>query len=162
MSLEVPTRPIRRSRRPILVPPLIALAVVAAALIAGPAPAPGPSPLASPAPTEAPVAAGLTDCRDLRAVPCRDTVRAAQLALDSGYPPITSATASRSLICGNDFDCPRGMLDRARPAGSVIFRFADESIAWVNVLWLDVSSLRFEDGTERLAGYVVRWFGADA
>jgi hypothetical protein len=162
MSYEVPTRPIRRSRRPILIPPFIALAVVAAAILARPASAPGPVPRDSPAPTAAPVAVGLTWCRDLRAIPCRDTVRAAQLALDSGYPPITSATASQSLICGNDFDCPRGMLDRARPAGSVIFRFTDESVAWVNVLWRDVSSRRFEDGTERLAGFVVRWFGPGA
>jgi hypothetical protein len=161
MSYEVQPRPLRRSRRPILVPPLIAIVVVAAAVIAGPTSVPGPPPLDSPAPTAAPVAAALTDCRELRAIPCRDTVRAAQLALDSGYPPITSATASRSLICGNDFDCPRGMLDRARPAGSVIFRFTDESVAWVNVLWLDVSSRRFEDGTERLAGFVVRWFGPE-
>ncbi|MEX2011658.1 MAG: hypothetical protein WEF51_05435 [Chloroflexota bacterium] len=88
-------------------------------------------------------------------------VRVAQRALDWTYPPITSATVWRSLICGNDSDCPRGLLDRARPAGSVVFTFVDGSVGWVNVLWLDVSSRRFEDGTERLDAYVVRAFGPE-
>lgn len=88
-------------------------------------------------------------------------VRVAQRALDWTYSPITSATVWRSLICGNDSDCPRGLLDRARPAGSVVFTFVDGSVGWVNVLWLDVSSRRFEDGTERLDAYVVRAFGPE-
>jgi hypothetical protein len=159
MEYEVPTGPIRRSRRPILVPPLLALAVVAAALIAAPPQVSGPRPVESPAPTTTPLAASLADCHGLRAPTCRDTVRVAQLALGPGYPPIAASSAWRSLICGNDFDCPRGMLARARPAGSVVFTFVDGSVAWVNVLWLDVSSRRFEDGTERLTAYVVRSFG---
>lgn len=163
MTYEVPTRPIRRSRRPILIPPIVALAVVAAALIAGPPPGPGPSlESPAPAPTAQVLSADLTDCNELRTFPCRDVVRVAQLALDWTYSPITSATAWRSLICGDDSDCPRGILDRARPAGSVVFTFVDGSVAWVNVLWLDVSSRRFEDGTERLDAYVVRWFGTGA
>jgi hypothetical protein len=89
-------------------------------------------------------------------------VRVAQLSLDWGYSPITSATVWRSLICGNDSDCPPGMLDGSRPAGSVVFTFIDRSVAWVNVLWLDVSSRRFEDGTERLTAYVVRAFGPES
>jgi hypothetical protein len=44
----------------------------------------------------------------------------------------------------------------------VVFTFADMSVAWVNVVWVDVSSRRFEDGTERLRAYVVRWFAADS
>lgn len=88
-------------------------------------------------------------------------VRVAQLALDWSYSPIASATAWRSLICGNDSDCPQGTLDGARPAGSIVFTFVDGSVAWVNVLWLDVSSRRFEDGTERLDAYVVRAFGPE-
>jgi hypothetical protein len=160
MSYEVATRPIRRSRWPILIPPLIALAVVAAALIAGPPPVPVP-PLQSPSPTAPALSAALTDCNELRAYPCRDVVRVAQLALDWTYSPITSATAWRSLICGNDSDCPRGILDGARPAGSVVFTFVDGSVAWVNVLWLNMASRRFEDGTERLDAYVVRAFGPE-
>lgn len=160
MSYEVPTRPIRRSRRPILIPPLIALAVIAAALVAGPPADPAP-PLDSPAPAPTALSAALTDCNELRAYPCRDIVRVAQLALDSTESPIASATAWRSLICGDDSDCPRGTLDRARPAGSVVFTFVDGSVAWVNVLWRDVSSRRFEDGTERLDAYVVRAFGPE-
>jgi hypothetical protein len=160
MSYEVQTRPIRRSRRPILIPPLIALAVVGAALIAGPPPLSAP-PLESPAPAPTALPAALTDCNELRAYPCRDIVRIAQLALDSTESPIVSATAWRSLICGNDSDCPRGILRRARPAGSVVFRYVDGSVAWVNVLWLEVSSRRFEDGTERLDAYVVRAFGPE-
>jgi hypothetical protein len=159
MSYEVPAGPIRRSRRSILVPPLLAAAVVAAALIAGPSPIPRPPEPASPPPTAAPVAAGATDCRELRAIVCRDTVRAAQLALGADYPTIASATAWRSLICGDTLDCPPAMLARSRPAGSVVFTFADTSVAWVNVVWVDVSSRRFEDGTEHLAAFVVRWFG---
>jgi hypothetical protein len=162
MSYEVPTRPIRRSRRPILIPPLVALAVVAIALFARPTPVPVP-PLESPAPapTVPPLSAALTDCNELRSFPCHDMVRVAQLALDWSYSPITSATAWRSLICGNDSDCPPGMLDEARPAGSVVFTFIDGSVAWVNLLWLDVSSRRFEDGTERLRAYVIRAFGPE-
>lgn len=160
MSYEVPTGPIRRSRRPILVPPLIAIAVVAAALVAGPPRIPVPVPGASPVPTAAPLAASLTDCNELRFA-CRETMRVAQLALDWSHPPIASATAWRSLICGNDSDCPRGMLDGARPAGSVVFTFVDGGVAWVNVLWLDVSSRRFEDGTEKLTAYVVRAFAPE-
>jgi hypothetical protein len=161
MTYEVPTRPIRRSRRPILIPPLIAVAVVAAALIAGPPRVPEPSVSPSPAasPTASVLSADLTACNELRAYPCRDVIRVAQLALDRTYSPIASATAWRSLICGNDSDCPRGFLDRARPAGSVVFTFVDGSVAWVNVLWLDVSSRRFEDGTERMDAYIVRAFG---
>jgi hypothetical protein len=162
MTYEVPTRPIRRSRRPILIPPLIALAVVAAALVAGPPRISGPPVGPSPAPTVAMLSAALTDCNELRTFPCRDIVRVAQLALDWTYSPIQSATVWRSLICGNDSDCPRGILDRARPAGSVVFTFVDGSVAWVNVLWLDVSSRRFEDGTERLDAYVVRAFGPES
>ena len=161
MSYEVPTRPIRRSRRPILIPPLIALTVVAMAVMAGPAPAPVPPLEVSPVPTAPPVSAGITECNELRAFPCRDMVRVAQHALDPKYAPITSAKAWRSLICGNDSDCPPGMLDRARPAGSVVFTFVDGSVAWVNVLWLDVSSRRFEDGTERLDAYLVRALGPE-
>lgn len=156
MSYEVPAGPIRRSRRTILVPPLIAFAVVAAAVIAGPPPAPTPTPPVTPPPTAAPVAAEVTECQELRVRACREAVRAAQLALGSDYPPIESATAWRSLICGDNLDCPPSRLTRARPAGSVVFTFADKSKAWVNVLWLDVSSRRFEDGTERLTGFVVR------
>jgi len=162
MSYEVPTGPIRRSRRPILIPPLIALAVIAAAVIGGPPPDPGPLPETSRPATTAPVlSAELTDCNELRPYPCRDVVRVAQLALERNESAIASATAWRSLICGNDSDCPRGILDRARPAGSVVFTFVDGSVAWVNVLWLDVSSRRFEDGTERLNAYVVRAFGPE-
>ena len=162
MSYEVPTRPIRRSGPPIL-PPLIVLAVVAAALIAGPPPVPGPVPERPvPAPTATVLSAALTDCNELRVLPCRDVVRIAQLALDWPYSPIASAKAWRSLICGNDSDCPRGTLEGARPAGSVVFTFVDGGVAWVNVLWLDVSSRRFEDGTERLDAYVVRAFGPES
>lgn len=163
MSYEVPTGPIRRSRRPILVPPLIAVAIVVAALLAGPGPASLPVPIDSPAPaTATPLDSALTSCRELRPVACRDTIRAAQLAIEPGVAPIASATAWRSLMCGDDFDCPRGTLDGARPAGSVVFTFSDGSSAAVNVLWVDVSSRRFEDGTERLRAYVVRWFAADS
>jgi hypothetical protein len=164
MSYEIPTAPIPRSRRPLLVPPLIAIAVVVAALIAGPPPVPGPPPN-SPAPSvpasPAPLTAA-TSCGDVRAFTCRATVRAAQLALETGFPPIASATAWRSLICGNDSDCPLGMLERARPAGSVVFTFIAGSVAGVNVLWLDVSSRRFEDGTELLSARVVRWYSPDS
>jgi hypothetical protein len=164
MSYEVPTGPIRRSRRPILVPPLIAVAVVVSALLAGPGPASFRAPAASsPAPaTAAPLDSALTSCRELRPVVCRETIRAAQLVLEPGFAPIASATAWRSLVCGDDSDCPRGMLDGARPAGSVVFTFVDGSSAAVNVLWVDVSSRRFEDGTELLRAYVVRWFAAGA
>lgn len=162
MSYEVPTRPIARSRRPILIPPLVALAIVAVALFASPTTDPVPPPeRPPPASTAAPLSAALTDCNELRAFPCRDMVRVAQLSLDSSYSRITSATAWRSMICGNDSDCPPGMLDGSRPAGSVVFTFIDGSVAWVNVLWLDVSSRRFEDGTERLTAYVVRAFGPE-
>jgi hypothetical protein len=163
MSYEVPAGPIRRSRRPIVVPPLIALAVLAVALIAGPPSVPRPSPSGGPAPTAestpAPLVAGVTDCGELRALVCRDAVRAAQLALGSDYPAIELATAWRSLICGDNLDCPPSMLAHARPAGSVVFTFADTSSAWVNLVWTDVSSRRFEDGTEHLTAFVVRWFG---
>jgi hypothetical protein len=162
MSFEVPPGPIKRSRRPILVPPLIAIVVVATALIAGPPPVPGPSEQARVAPTAPPLAATLIDCQDRRQFVCRETVRAAQVALGSDYPAIASATAWRSLICGDTLDCPPAMLTRSRPAGSVVFTFADMSVAWVNVVWVDVSSRRFEDGTERLRAYVVRWFAADS
>lgn len=161
MSYEAPVGRIPRSRRPVLVPPLIAVAVVLAALLAGPGPAPLSAPAASPAPaTAAPLDSAMTSCRELRPVACRATIRAAQLALEPGFAPIASATAWRSLVCGDDFDCPRGTLDGARPAGSVVFTFVDGSSASVNVLWVDVSSRRFEDGTERLRAYVVRWFAA--
>jgi hypothetical protein len=161
MSYEVPPGPIRRSRRPILVPPLIGVAVVVAAWLSGPMPARLSAPAETPAPaTAAPLDSALTSCPELRPLACRDTIRAAQLVLEPGFAPIASATAWRSLMCGDDFDCPRGTLDGARPAGSVVFTFTDGTSAAVNVLWVDVSSRRFEDGTERLRAYVVRWFAA--
>jgi hypothetical protein len=163
MSFEVPPGPIRRSRRPILVPPFVAIAVVVAAVLSGPTPDLRSAPADSAVPaTAAPLDSALASCRELRPLACRDTIRAAQLALEPGLAPIVSATAWRSLMCGDDFDCPRGVLDGARPAGSVVFTFTDGTSAAVNVLWVDVSSRRFEDGTERLRAYVVRWFRAGA
>ena len=78
MTYEVELRPIPRSRRPLVIPPLIAIAVVAAALIAGPTPDVNPSPTDGPVATDPPpLDATLTACRALRPLPCRDTVRAA-------------------------------------------------------------------------------------
>jgi hypothetical protein len=155
MAFEVALRSLGRSRRPIVVPPLIAAAVIAIAILGG-RPGPAPPPAVSPQP---PVLADVTECVDVRPVTCRQAAEVAAVALGVGHPTIASAKVWRSLLCGDTLDCSPTLLLRTRPAGSVVFTFDDRTVAWVNLVWVDVSSRRFEDGTERLTAFVVRWFG---
>ena len=66
-------------------------------------------------------------CRDLERVACLRIARAAVLALPQELPPVTAATAWRSLLCNDTLDCPSRYLDGAEPLGSIIFEFADGS-----------------------------------
>jgi hypothetical protein len=67
------------------------------------------------------------ECHDVDARQCRRIVAAALAALPADLPEVRAAEAWRSLVCGDDFDCPPSYLADSVPAGSVIVRFADDS-----------------------------------
>lgn len=83
--------------------------------------------LSRPAALERPGLPADLDCRDLAPAACRRVATAALAALPADLPPVRSATAWRSLVCGDATDCPSRQLARAFPLGSVIVAFVDGS-----------------------------------
>ena len=66
-------------------------------------------------------------CHDVDEHQCRRLVREALRVLPAEMPRVRAASAWRSLVCGDDFDCPSEYLRGSQPAGSVIVTFVDGS-----------------------------------
>ena len=164
MSFEVPVSTVsgRGGRRGITGIALAAAAFVLVAVLAGrldapdgPPPQPRPAAFAvagsassEPSPTVRPagiprvitasVARRLPDvmtCNDVDEELCERIVRAALRVLPPDLPRVGEASAWRSLVCNDTFDCPPRYLRDSAPLGSVIVGFDDDgpSIA-VNVV----------------------------
>jgi len=89
---------------------------------------------------------------------CSAAVLAAREALGGADVSIDSARAWPTLVCGDDLDCPRALLARSDPVGSVTLSLADgRGEVWVNVLRVPAPTRLNETG-ERLVAQVIRWF----
>lgn len=144
MHYEASGRATPRRRWPILVPPLLAVALVAAAL-AGRAGESSPADQdANPGADRPEATAALVrwiECGGLPNADCGAAVAAARHALDDSFPAVHTATVSPSLICGDDLECPHWFLRRSRSVGSVVLTFVDSPLeAWVNVVEPDVAA----------------------
>jgi len=72
-------------------------------------------------------------CHDLAAGPCGRVAAAAVDVMGPGAP-VQSIDVWRSLLCGDDLDCPPGRLAGLRPLGSAVVVLGDaEPAGWVNV-----------------------------
>jgi hypothetical protein len=131
-----------RSSRPVLLVAATIVGLLAIAIVAGepenrgvPAngrPLGGAGP-AAPSSERASTGTAVVRCHDLAAGPCR---RVAAAAMDAIGPDaaVESIDVWRSLLCGNDLDCPPSRLARLRPLGSAVVGLgAAEKAARVNV-----------------------------
>jgi hypothetical protein len=169
-SYEVETGPIGQGRRSLLLPLLGAVLVVTAAALgtllprsAEPTPAaagPGPDAAtvpraAAPTPWRDPPAE--VDCGAMPVFECPDAVDAARLAIGEIPLAVEKAQAWPSLICGDDFDCPRRLLASSDPVGSVALTLSDHDVVWINVFRVPRPN-RLDENGEALEARVVRWF----
>ena len=100
----------------------------------------------------------VVDCGRMPAYQCSAAVLAAREALGGADVSIDSARAWPTLVCGDDLDCPRALLARSDPVGSVTLSLADgRGEVWVNVLRVPAPTRLNETG-ERLVAQVIRWF----
>jgi hypothetical protein len=161
MQYQASGRASSRRRWPLVVPPLLALALVAAGL-AGRAGEQAPADEATnPEAARAPIVRWI-ECGGVANAECGAAVAAARRALDDPIPTVHTATVSPSLICGDDLDCPRWFLHGSRSVGSVVLTFADSPLeAWVNVVEPDpepAQSGLVEQPPGQFLGRVIRWF----
>jgi hypothetical protein len=163
MSFEVPVSTVagHGGRRGVTGIALAAAALVVVAALAGrlqaadgPPPQPRPAEFAvtgpasgEPSPTVRPagvtrsitavVARRLPDamtCNDVEEELCERIVRAALRVLPPDLPSVGEASAWRSLVCNDTFDCPPRYLRDSEPLGSVIVGFDDGPSIAVNVV----------------------------
>jgi hypothetical protein len=66
------------------------------------------------------------DCPDLDRRLCLRVARAALLALPPDAAVIRDMTVWKSLLCGDELECPHHYLDGSMPLGSAVIRFSDE------------------------------------
>jgi hypothetical protein len=114
-----------------------------------------PASSASPAPGRLPGADAI-DCHDLAPGPCAAVSLASVRELDGDRLGVTAIDAWQSLLCGDDFDCPRPRLTGNRPLGSAIVTVDTGARAWVNVLETGSSP---GDGAapDRTIAWIIRW-----
>ena len=94
----------------------------------------------------------------MSAYACSAAVLAAREALGGADVSIDTARVWPTLVCGDDLDCPRALLARADPVGSVTLSLADgRGEVWVNVVRVPAPSRLNETG-ERVVAQVIRWF----
>ena len=172
-SYEVVGRRPGPRRRVVLAPFLIALGVLAAGFLGngltGRAPAAVTSGISlnlgtAPVPSSAEAVPGpprVVDCGRMPAYECPAAVLAAREALGAVDASIDLARAWPTLLCGDDLDCPRSLLARADPVGSVTFALSDGRVVWVNIL-REPAPTRLNETGERLVAQVIRWFSAEA
>ena len=133
MQYQASGRASSRRRWPLVVPPLLAVALVVAGL-AGRAGESRPDEGADPAPTASPIVRWI-DCGGVATEECGAAVAAARRALDDTFPTVHTATVSPSLICGDSLECPPWFLRDSRSVGSVVLTFVDSPlVAWVNIV----------------------------
>ena len=99
-------------------------------------------------------------CGPVNLSACRQLVRAGVVLLPEGRQTV-HASVYTSLVCGDDFDCPRSLLRDAEPAGSVVLTLGDGSAAWVNVV-SKLATGRIGRPTRTYLGLLVRWIPSDA
>jgi hypothetical protein len=166
-SYEFETAPIRSGHRAAVIAVVAAFLIVAAAVAgvvlprpAGPDTAvvrdPGPSPAVPPELSPTAIV-----CDGLRDAECVAAVSAARRAIGDVHVTLETARAWPTLLCRDDLDCPRPLLQASEPVGSVVLTFADIGVAWVNVFRLPEPN-RLNENREVLAGRVVRWFPPDS
>ena len=173
-SYEVVGRPPGPRRRLVVVPFLLAAGVLAAGFLGhgltglggrAPISAISVAPVAAePVPVVPPALAvpgppRVVECGRMPAYACPAAVLAAREALGEVDASIDTAKAWPTLICGDDLDCPRALLARADPVGSVTFALSDGRVVWVNVL-REPAPTRLNETGSRLVAQVIRWFNA--
>ncbi|HEU0235985.1 MAG TPA: hypothetical protein VFR14_06035 [Candidatus Limnocylindrales bacterium] len=160
MQYQASGRASNRRRWPLVVPPLLAVALVAAGL-AGRAGEVPPDDGAHPSPSASPIVRWI-DCGGVANQECGAAVAAARRALDESFPIVHTATVSPSLICGDSLECPPWFLRDSRSVGSVVLTFVDSPlVAWVNVVEPDPSAVPDGEGdgsAPELLGRLVRAF----
>jgi hypothetical protein len=168
-SYEFETAPIRSGHRAVAIAVAAAFLIVAAAVVGAFVPGrAAPTALVSaairnPEPSPAVVAiprAAIT-CDGLRDAECLAAISAARRAIGDVHVAPETARAWPTLLCRDDLDCPRPLLEASEPVGSVVLAFAHIGVAWVNVFRLPEPN-RLNENREVLAGRVVRWFAPDS
>jgi len=161
MQYRASGRASSRRRWPLVIPPLLAVALVAAGL-AGRAGESSPADEgANPAVASAPIVRWI-ECGDVANAECGAAVAAARRALDDTFPIVHSATVSPSLICGDDLECPAWFLGGSRSVGSVVLTFVDSPlVAWINVVEPDRDAVldgESDGPAPQLLGRLIRAF----
>jgi hypothetical protein len=95
-------------------------------------------------------------CHDIDTVSCGEVVRASIVLMPPDDGDVTAIAAWPTILCGDDFDCPRDRLLGYRPLGSAVVSVASGAQAWVNVLEPAPYPGRVWDPTSTEA-WVVRW-----
>ncbi len=95
-------------------------------------------------------------CHDIDTVSCGEVVRASIVLVSPDDGDVTAIAAWPTILCGDDFDCPRERLLGYRPLGSAVVSVASGAQAWVNVLEPAPYPGRVWDPTSTEA-WVVRW-----
>jgi hypothetical protein len=166
-SYELETARIRSGRGPVIIAVVAAALIVAAAVAGTVAPRPAaPATLAGagiaavrypdPSPVPATTSAGAIVCDGLRDAECLAAVNAARRAVGDVDVALETAHAWPTLLCRDDLDCPRTLMETSRPVGSVVLTFAHIGAVWVNVFGF-LEPNRLNENREVLAGRVVRW-----
>jgi hypothetical protein len=128
-----PAKISRRSSRPILLAAATIAGLLAMAIGAGHVDRGAGAPASARPVGDASTEPATVRCHDLAAGPCR---RVAAAALDVIGPDasIESIDVWRSLLCGDDLDCPPSRLAGLRPLGSAVVGLGDaEQAGRVNV-----------------------------
>jgi hypothetical protein len=162
-SYEVVGRRPGARRRVVVVPFLLAAVVLAAGFLGNGLLGRAPASVASvpvpvvPSALAFPGLPSIVDCGRMPAYECPAAVLAAREALGEVDASVDSARAWPTLLCGDDLDCPRALLARADPVGSVTFGLSDGRVVWVNVL-REPAPTRLNETGDRLVAQVIRWF----
>lgn len=160
MQYQASGRASNRRRWPLIVPPLLAVALVAAGL-AGRAGEVRPDDGTHVSPSAPPIVRWI-DCGDVATQECGAAVAAARRALDETFPTVHTATVSPSLICGDSLECPPWFLRDSRSVGSVVLTFVDSPlVAWVNIVEPDPAAVPDDEDDEpapQLLGRLIRAF----
>jgi hypothetical protein len=159
-TYEAAPRKIASSRRLVAVPLLFGAVVVSAGIAGSLMPRraePTPTPRVAPSINVPLVATGGVDCGRVSRFDCVTVADAARDALRDVPFRIVSIQMWPTLICGDDLDCPRAMLERADPIGSAAVTFEDRGVAWIDV-FRRFAPNRLDETRQLIEARVVRFF----
>jgi hypothetical protein len=99
----------------------------------------------------------VVDCTDAPPGTCAIVLEAALGLLTPDLPAVERAVVSRSIVCGDTFDCPPHHLRRmVGRVGSVTLDFVDQGpSAWINVLYRQRG--RPADAPPMIHAWIARW-----